>query len=202
MIHLTQAEYDEVKARGGEILFPQYMLLIADDNIHPPTSELLIGGEMADWAVQAIEAGEPWTMWATITKAGTTVTVTFALRPGESLTDLADLYADYGGAATCPHFGFEAFGGIAAAVLDGAAGTVTLTLNSATATWLRFAMQRQDVSGPGTKDAAGLGYGAHRTTLRSTQTRPSQLYPGKTLRRCPPSFSGTFSGDVFSFGPT
>lgn len=47
-------------------------------------------------------------------------------------------------APTCPHFGFEADGGISAASWAGNA--VTLTLNNSSASWLRLAHQVQNVS--------------------------------------------------------
>ncbi len=125
----------------------------------------------------------------------------FDLRPGETLINRAGLYADYGGdAATCPHFGFEADGGIAAVAPHLAAGTVTITLNSASPAWLRCGLQRPDVSGHVAPD--GTTMSAHRTTLFPSLTFQSESYPSATLWRSLPSFEGTFSGGAFSFGPT
>ena len=98
-----------------------------------------------------------------------------------------------GGAATCPHFGFEAEGGISAASWTG--NTVTLTLNNASAGWLRLAQQVQNVST--FADANGLTMSAHRSTLFGSHTWPSLTVAGETIRRPVPGFSGTFSGDTF-----
>lgn len=37
--------------------------------------------------------------------------------------------------------------------------------------------------------------------LSGTAPKPSAMYPGDTLWRSLPSFSGTFAGDAFTFGP-
>lgn len=197
----VQAQYDLTVLRGGIIATHQRIWPIHDGNIHPDGPTGILIGEVCGIAIREVEAGRDWTVTATVTKSGATVTVAFDLRPGETLINRAGLYADYGGdAATCPHFGFEADGGIAAVAPNLAAGTVTITLNSASAAWLRFGLQRQDVSGHVAPD--GTTMSAHRTTLFPSLTFQSESYPSATLWRSLPSFEGTFSGGAFSFGPT
>ena len=203
----VQAQYDLTVQYGGVIATHQRIWPIADGNIHPNGRTGVLIGELCGIALREVEAGRDWTVTAAVAKSGATVTVTFDLRPGETLVNRAGLYDAYGGAATCPHLGFEADGGIAATSINAAAGTVTITLNNSSATWLRFALQRQDVSAayyeatPG--DAASrVWLSAHRTTLFPSETFASVAYPGETLWRSLPSFEGIFAGDAFTFGPS
>lgn len=193
---VTAAQYDLVKDFGGHIIFPQRGMLINDGNIHNAASESLLFGGVGHWARSEIVAGNPWTMWASVSKAGSTVSVSFALRPDESLEEWASRYDAYGGPSTCPDFGFEADGGIASVVPNWSAGTFTITLNNPSASWLRFAMQRQDVSTM--TDGRGWGYGAHRSTIISTLRKPSPHFPEVDMLREPPSFCVLLSGDSVS----
>ena len=184
--HLTLDE-------GGIIATWQRDFLITDRNIHTSTSTQALQGEIAERAAYEVEQGNDWNITYDVVKSGATVTVTFDLRPGETLMEIANLFDDFGGASTCPHFGFEADGGIAAASWAGNA--VTLTLNRASATWLRLAHQVQDVSA--LTNRTGDTMSAHRSTLFGSHTWPSQIVSGAILRRPVPGFRGTFSGDAF-----
>ncbi|UXU73836.1 MULTISPECIES: hypothetical protein [unclassified Paracoccus (in: a-proteobacteria)] len=197
--HVTAAHHDVTKAYAGLIATSQRIWPIADQNIHPSAMVRVLIGEIIARAIIEDEAGRKWTPWPSVTKSGATVTVSFDLRPGETLANLPNFYADYGGAATCQHYGFEASGGIMSAVPDLDGNSVTITLEDPGAAWLRFAMQRQDVRAH--VDGAGLTYSAHRTTLFASETFASAAYPGQVLRRALPSFSGNFVGDAFVFGP-
>lgn len=180
---------------NGIIATWQRIYPINDQNAHvDPQTKMLIG-ETSDWAMSEVEAGRPWNVTYTVQKSGTQVVVRFALRPGETLMQRAGLYDAYGGAATCPNFGFEADGGIVSAVPDFAGDSVVLTLASASAGWLRFAHQVQDCYAM--TDAGGYTMSAHRTTLFGSETRQSKLIPGQTLWRALPGFRGSFSGDSF-----
>lgn len=189
-----ETQYQLLLDYGGIIAGYQRDFKIRDTNIHTTTAVQVLEGETAYRAAAEVEAGNPWNITYTVAKSGATVTVTFALRPGETLMEIADIFDDYGGASTCPHFGFEAAGGISAASWTG--NTVTLTLNNASAGWLRLAQQVQNVST--FADANGLTMSAHRSTLFGSHTWPSQLVAGETIRRPVPGFSGTFSGDTFT----
>ncbi|MDF3607566.1 hypothetical protein PE067_16280 [Paracoccus sp. DMF-8] len=193
---VTMAQYDAVRDRGGEIATSQRIWTINDNNIHTDIDVSVMIGEVIDWCREERDAGRKWTPWASITKSGATVTVAFDLRPGETLVNRADFYDAHGGAATAPNFGFEADGGIVSAVPDLDGNTVVVTLTSASASWFRFAMQRQDVMAYGVPDGA-LTYNqsAHRTTLFPSETRASRFYPGETLWRSLPSFHVLFDGD-------
>ena len=188
-----ETQYQLLLDYGGIIAGHQRDFKIMDTNIHTTTAVQVLEGETAYRAAAEVEVGNPWNITYTVAKSGATVTVTFALRPGETLMELADLFDDYGGAATCPNFGFEADGGISAASWTG--NTVTLTLNNASAGWLRLAQQVQNVST--FADASGLTMSAHRSTLFGSHTWPSLTVAGETIRRPVPGFSGTFSGDTF-----
>lgn len=187
-------QYRLTRDYGGIIATWQRDFLISDANIHTSTSTQALEGEIAERAIAEVEAGNPWNITYSVVKSGATVTVTFALRPGETLMEIANLFNDFGGSATCPHFGFEADGGISAASWAGNA--VTLTLNNRSANWLRLAHQVQNVST--FADANGLTMSAHRSTLFGSHTWPSQIVSGAILRRPVPGFRGTFSGDTFA----
>ena len=186
-------QYKLTRDYGGIIATWQRDFKISDANIHTSTNTQALEGEISERAIAEVEAGNPWNITYSVVKSGATVTVTFALRPGETLMEIANLFNDYGGAATCRHFGFEAAGGISAASWTG--NTVTLTLNNASAGWLRLAQQVQNVSS--FADASGLTMSAHRSTLFGSHTWPSLTVAGETIRRPVPGFSGTFSGDTF-----
>lgn len=168
---------------------------INDQNIHIDARAQLLIGETAEWAISEVEAGNDWNITYGVTKSGATVTVSFALRAGETLLNRAGLYDAFGGAATCPDFGFEADGGIQAVTPDLAGNTVTIRLTRADAGWLRFARQVQDVSA--LTDEGGHTMSAHRTTLFASHTRASRYLPDQTLWRALPGFRGTFQGNTF-----
>lgn len=173
----------------------QRLFPIRDRNIHlGPESQILVG-ETCAWAASEVESGAAWNITYSVAKSGRTVTVDFALRPGETLMERAGLYADYGGAATCAYFGFEAQGGIVDAVADLQGNRVTLTLATPEAGWFRLAHQVQDCSDM--TDANGMTMSAHRSTLFGSHTRPSRFLPGQTLWRPVPGFRGRFVGDQF-----
>ena len=188
------AQYELTRDYGGIIATWQRDFLISDANIHTSTSTQALEGEIAERAIAEVEAGNPWNITYSVVKSGATVTVTFDLRPGETLMELADMFDDFGGASTCPHFGFEADGGITAASWSGNA--VTLTLTNPSATWLRLAHQVQNVSAMTSN--TGDTMSAHRSTLFGSHTWPSQIVSGAVLRRPVPGFRGTFSGDTFA----
>ena len=189
-----ETQYQLLLDYGGVIAGWQRAFKIRDTNIHTTTAVQVLEGETAYRAAAEVEAGNPWNITYAVAKSGATVTVTFALRPGETLMEIANLFNDYGGAATCRHFGFEAEGGISAASWTG--NTVTLTLNNASAGWLRLAQQVQNVSS--FADASGLTMSAHRSTLFGSHTWPSLTVAGEVIRRPVPGFSGTFSGNTFT----
>ena len=168
---------------------------INDRNAHVDGETKVLIGETTDWAISEVEAGRPWTITYDVQKAGAVVTVSLALRPGETLMQRATLYDTFGGAATCADFGFEADGGIVSAVPDFGGNTVTITLASADAAWLRFAHQVQDCYDMA--DAAGYTMSAHRTTLFGSHARASRFVSGQTLWRPLPGFRGTFRDGVF-----
>ena len=186
-------QYRLTRDYGGIIATWQRDFLISDANIHTSTSTQALEGEIAERAIAEVEAGNPWNITYSVVKSRSAVTVTFDLRPGETLMELANMFNEFGGAATCPHYGFEADGGIAAARWSG--NTVTLTLNNQGATWFRLAHQVQNVST--FADANGLTMSAHRSTLFGSHTWPSQIVSGAILRRPVPGFRGTFSGNTF-----
>lgn len=188
-------QYQIARDYGGVIATWQRIYPINDRNAHVDGDVKVLIGETCDWAVSETEAGHPWNVTYSVAKAGAAVTVTFALRPGETLVDRADLYAAYGGHATCPNFGFEAEGGILSAVPNLAGNSVAITLAQPSSGWLRFAHQVQDCYAMA--DAGGYTMSAHRTTLFPSHTKPSRFVAGQTLWRALPGFRGTFSGDVF-----
>ena len=146
--------------RGGIIATWQRIFPIRDQNIHPTGRTQVLIGETCEWAIAETEAGRPWNITYEVQKSGAVVTVRFALREGETLIDRAGLYDAFGGAATCRDLGFEAEGGIVSAIADPAGNSVTITLASASASWLRFAHQVQDCTAM--VDAAGVSMSAHR----------------------------------------
>ncbi len=192
--YLPDAQYKLALDRGGIIAMHQRTIPTTDGNGHPNAAWRLMVGETAHWAVTEVEAGRVWNTTYTVEKSGATVTVTFALRPGETLTDRTGLYDAFGGASTCLNYGFEADGGIASVVPNLSGNTVTVTLSNSGAAWFRFARQSQDVL---SYSSGGLYMSAHRTTLFPSETKASVLIPGETLWRSLPSFNGTFSGGTF-----
>ncbi|RCW84071.1 hypothetical protein [Paracoccus lutimaris] len=180
---------------GGIIAGWQRIYAIMDQNIHIDGRVRTLIGETSEWAIAEVEAGNDWNITYAVAKSGASVTVSFALRPGETLLERVGLYDAYGGAATCPHYGFEAAGGIVSAVADLQGNSVTLTLADPNAAWLRFAHQVQDCSAM--TDASGLSMSAHRTTLFASHSRPSRFVSGETLWRSLPGFRGSLQGDLF-----
>ena len=180
---------------GGIVATWQRAFAIRDQNIHPDARTQVLIGETCAWAAEEVEAGNPWNITFAVSRSGAEVTVSFALRPGETLVERAGLYDAFGGPATCPHFGFEAEGGIAQSVLEPEAGRVRLTLADPAAGWLRLAHQMQDCGAM--TDAAGMTMSAHRSTLFGSHTRPSALIAGETLWRPVPGFRGRLEGDLF-----
>lgn len=168
---------------------------IEDRNIHINGQAQLLIGETAEWAMAETEAGHAWNITYQVVKSGAQVIVGFDLRPGETLLNRAGLYDSFGGAATCPHYGFEADGGIVGVQPDLQGDSVTITLANPAAGWLRFAHQVQDCAAMA--DAAGMTMSAHRTTLFGSHSRASRYLPGETLWRSLPGFRGTFQGDIF-----
>ncbi len=173
----------------------QRLYPIHDRNVHIADRAQILIGETCAWAAAEVEAGRSWNITYQVAKSGSSVVVSFALRPGETLLERTDLYDSFGGAATCPHYGFEADGGITAAVADPAGNTVTLTLASAGAQWLRLAHQVQDCSA--LTDAGGQTMSAHRSTLFGSLSRASRFVANETLWRPVPGFRGSFSGEQF-----
>lgn len=180
---------------GAIIATWQRIYPINDRNAHTDGDVKVLIGETSDWAISEVEAGRPWNITYAVQKTGAVVKVSFALRPGETLMQRPTLYDAFGGAATCPNHGFEADGGIVSAVPDLAGNSVTITLASADATWLRFAYQVQDCYDMA--DAGGYTMSAHRTTLFGSHTRASRFVPGQTLWRALPGFRGTFRNGTF-----
>lgn len=189
------AQYRLAQEHGALMATWQRIYPINDRNIHIDPREKVLIGETCAWAAEVDEAGGRWNITYAVTKTGNSVTVTFDLMPGETLMNRPDLYEAFGGGATCPHFGFEAEGGILSAFPDFGGNTVTMTLASASAGWLRFAHQLQDCMDM--TDAQGYTMSAHRATLFGSVTRPSRFVPGGTLWRPLPGFRGTFSGNSF-----
>lgn len=189
------AQYRLALDHQGIIATWQRIYPIHDRNVHLADRIQVLVGETCEWAIAETEAGRDWNITYAVARSGATVTVSFALRPGETLMQRDALYDGFGGAATCPHHGFEAEGGIVSAVPDLAGNTVTITLASASAGWLRFAHQVQDCSA--LTDAQGRTMSAHRSTLFGSHSRPSRFLPDETLWRPLPGFRGSFSGDVF-----
>lgn len=195
---VAMAQYDAIRDRGGEIATSQRIWRINDNNIHTDVDVSVMIGEVIDWCRETVDGGGKWTPWASVTKSGATVIVSFDLRNGETLVNRANFYDAHGGAAaTAPNFGFEADGGIVSVVPDLGGNTVTVTLANPAATWLRFAMQRQDVQTYAVPSGA-LTYNqsSHRTTLFPSETRTSRFFPAETLWRSLPSFSVLFDGDA------
>lgn len=188
-------QYRIAQDYGGIIAGWQRIYPINDQNAHVDADVKVLIGETSDWAVTEVEAGRPWNITYGVAKSGTSVTVSFALRPGETLMQRAGLYDNYGGAATCANFGFEAEGGIVSVVPDFGGNTVAITLASASSNWLRFAHQVQDCYAM--TDASGYTMSAHRTTLFASHTRASRFVSGQTLWRALPGFRGTLVGDSF-----
>lgn len=189
------AQYRLAQEHGALMATWQRIYPINDRNIHLDPQEKVLIGETCAWAAEVDEAGGRWNITYHVAKSGNTVTVTFDLMPDEVLLNRADLYDAFGGSATCPHFGFEAEGGILAAIPDFGGNTVTLTLANPAASWLRFAHQLQDCSE--LVDERGYAMSAHRATLFGSLTRPSRFVDGQTLWRPLPGFRGSFVGDSF-----
>ncbi|MTH79003.1 hypothetical protein [Paracoccus aestuariivivens] len=188
-------QYRLTLEQQGIIATWQRIYPINDQNAHIDGATKILIGETCHWAITESEAGNPWNITYTVSKTGDAVTVQFTLRPGETLFDRSDLYDAFGGAATCPNYGFEADGGILAATPDLAGNTVKLRLANPSAAWLRFAHQVQDCYTM--TDATGYTMSAHRTTLFGSEARASRFVTGQTLWRALPGFRGRFSGDVF-----
>lgn len=168
---------------------------INDRNIHLDGSEKVMIGETCAWAAEVVEGGGTWNITYGVAKSGATVTVTFDLMAGETLLNRAGIYDAFGGDATCADFGFEAEGGIVSVVPNLSGNSVTITLASAGARWLRFAHQVQDCMDM--TDAQGYAMSAHRTTLFGSLTRASRFVSGGTLWRPLPGFRGTFVDEAF-----
>ncbi|MFT4014639.1 MAG: hypothetical protein QM682_14840 [Paracoccus sp. (in: a-proteobacteria)] len=188
-------QYRIAQDYGGIIAGWQRIYPINDQNAHIDPDVKVLIGETCDWAVAEIEAGRPWNITYAVEKSDNIVTVSFALRPGETLTERADLYAAYGAAATCTNFGFESDVAISSVVPDMGGNSVTITLASASPKWLRFAHQVQDCFA--LTDEAGYTMSAHRTTLFPSHIRASHFLPGRTLWRALPGFRGSFQDDIF-----
>lgn len=190
LYEITAAQYDLTKDWGGEIATSQRIWPIADNNIHTDVDVSVKIGEVVSWCRTERNAGRKWTPWYTLSRTGNVVTVSFDLRPGETLVDRPSIYNSFGGASTALNYGFEAQGGVNSVVPDFNGNTVQVTLNNSDASWFRFASQRQDVlpfgvpTGPNTYNMS-----SHRTTLFPSETRESRFYPGELLWRSLPSFS-------------
>lgn len=189
------AQYRIAQDHGGIIAGWQRVFPITDGHMHADGRTQVLIGETCEWAISEVEAGNDWNIGWMVEKSGSTVSVGFTLRPGETLIERAGLYDAFGGPATCRYFGFEADGGIIDAVLDPQGAGVTLTLANPDAGWLRFARQAQDCSAMA--DAAGRTMPAHRTTLFASHSQPSRFVAGETLWRALPGFRGQFQGDLF-----
>lgn len=196
--YMPDTVYRIAQDYGGIIATWQRLFPTMDGNGHPEPAVKVLVGETAALATREVEAGNPWTITYSVAKSGATVTVTFGLRPGETLLDRPTLFDNYGGAATCQNFGFEADGGIISAAPDFGGNTVTITLANANAAWFRFAKQLQNTLGEAFRDSAGLYMSAHRSTLFGSHSWASDLIPGAVIWRPLPSFGGTFSGNAFA----
>ena len=189
------AQYRIAQDHGGIVATWQRVFPVVDRHMQVDGRTQVLIGETCEWAISEVEAGRDWNIGWTVGKSGAEVQIGFTLRPGETLIERAGLYDAFGGAATCPYFGFEAEGGIISAALDAEAGRVTLTLANPNAGWLRFAHQAQDCSAM--VDEAGRTMPAHRTTLFASHSQPSRFVAGETLWRALPGFRGQFQGDLF-----
>lgn len=201
--YLPETQYDLVLQYGGIIATHQRLFPTEDGNGHPEPKIKMLIGETAAWAVSEVEAGNPWNITYSLVKSGATVTITFNLRPGETLMERPNLYANFGGAATCPNYGFEADGGISAVVPNFAGNTVVVTLTNPNATWFRLAKQVQNtLDGSQYIDSNGQYMSAHRCTLFGSHTKASELVPGEMMYRPVPAIGGTFSGNTFTSNST
>ena len=193
------AQYRIAQDHGGIVATWQRAFPVIDRHMQVDGRTQVLIGETCEWAISEVEAGNDWNIGWTVEKSGSTVSVGFALRPGETLIERAGLYDAFGGGATCPYFGFEADGGIISAALDPQGSSVNLTLADPNARWLRFAHQAQDCSAMA--DAAGHTMPAHRTTLFASHSQPSRLVAGETLWRALPGFRGQFQSELFQSEP-
>jgi hypothetical protein len=189
------AQYRIALDHDGIIATWQRIYPIIDQNIHIDGRSQTLIGETAEWAIAEVEAGNDWNIAYAVQKAGATVTVSFTLRSGETLLERVGLYDAFGGAATCPHFGFEAEGGILGAVADPQGNSVVITLANPGAGWFRFAHQQQDCTA--LTNAAGLTMSGHRATLFGSHSQPSRFVAGETLWRPLPGFRGRFEAGEF-----
>ncbi|AWD21627.1 hypothetical protein [Fuscovulum blasticum] len=169
------------EAGGGVLTTPEYAYPIGDNNVHPLAPATIQFAEVSARAAVETAAGRPWTIHRPRPSLiGSTLVLDYEhLRPGEYL--VAHDASRYGGQGIDSWLGFELEG----ATITGLSirgRTVVLTC-SAPPTAVRYAMQRQDVSG-----FAGNQWTAHRGLLRTSDVWDSKLLPGTPLYRWTNSF--------------
>ena len=182
--HVVDEVLQLCEAGGGVLTTPEYAYPIGDNNVHPLAPATIQFAEVSARAAVETEAGRPWTIRRPrVTITGSTLLLDYdSLRPGEHL--VAHDASRYSGQGIDSWLGYQVEG----ATITGLSirgRTVALTC-SAPPTAIRYAMQRQDVSG-----FAGNQWTAHRGLMRTSDVWASKLLPGTSLYRWLPSFKMT-----------
>ena len=168
--HVKQDQIQLVINNGGTLIGPIHPIPLAS-GAHPGLPGYKIIAEKQAWAQAEVEAGNPWNIIPTAVRNGNSATVSFTLRPGETLVS-DDL--NYGGIGYA-HHGFELTG---ATITSTTINPTSVTINAdGPFTEIMYAMQEQDVS------ITSPGFSAHRGILRGSETKPAKLLFEGTLYR-------------------
>ena len=183
--NVCQAQLELAAEVPGAILSgPDYPWRMKD-GVHPADMDSGMIGELAARAEIEVAAGRKWNILApAVARTGGTITLTYDLRPGETIIAQAGAYANYGGDPA--HHGFEVTGG--GSITSVSIAGVSITIQTVgIVTGLQYAMQTGNVSALTAPD--GTSKSAHRGTLRASDSWPGRGYwTGETVYRWLPSF--------------
>ncbi|WP_282029233.1 hypothetical protein [Paracoccus marcusii] len=182
--HVADEILQFCEAGGGVLTTPEYAYEIADDNVHPDAHATVQFAEVAARAAAETEAGRIWTIHRPkVQLMGSTLVLDFdSLRPGEYLA--RHDAARYAGRGIDQFLGLQV-DGTTISDLQIRGRQVVLTC-AAAPTGVRYAYQKQDMTGSGNR------WNAHRGLLRTSDVWMSKLLPGVSLYRWIPSFKITF----------
>lgn len=160
---------------GATLIAPVYPIEV-DNTGHPMVPGMRLLADLFNWARAAKDAGQAWNLIPTVSRSGSTITVTVTCRDDESLVLAPD--DKYGGVGITNH-GFEVDGATITDV-SVSGNTATITTTGGTPTQVRYAFQSQNLS---TQPAPY--YPAHRGLLRTSLSKTTD---GRTSYRWVPGF--------------
>lgn len=166
-------QIEAVEALGGLVLPPIYPILLADATVHPGDPGYRELADLIAYHLAEHEAGRTIPSFKpTASLSGSTLTLSYPLRAGESLTfHDAGKYTPYGG--FCPNQGFQVTGTTITSVSI-AGSTVVIECAAPPTAWA-YAFQFQDVTSGA---SGGQNYSGHRGLLRKTAPVASVLGQG------------------------